>query len=73
MSESAIAQFPKCVAENICLWPSVADIHIRRIIQVGSLGFQNVPFGPVGDIIEYFMSAIASTPHPGLHQNRGAI
>ena len=78
MSESAIVQFPKYVAENIFLWPFVGDIHIRRIIQVGSLGFQNVLFGPVEGIIEYFILSCLRllpclTPHPRLYQNLIAI
>lgn len=55
MSESAVVQFPKCVAEDILHWPSVADILIRWIIQVGSLGPQNVLFGLVEGFIEYFI------------------
>lgn len=74
MSESAIVKFPKHVAKNIFLWPLLTDIHIRLIIQVGSLGFQNVLFGPVEGIIEYFILSCLRllpclTPHPRLHQN----
>ena len=78
MSESANVQFPKDVAENVFLWPLVADIHIRQIIQIGSLGFQHVFFGPVEGIIEYFILFSLRllpclTPHPRLYQNLIAI
>lgn len=57
MNGSAIVQFPKFVAKNsfFFLWPFVTDVHIRRIIQIGSSGLQNVPFGSSKGIIEYFI------------------